>query len=105
MLDDKRTPGAYSRLKRQNQARNCYRATSIHRDYTARHGALFEVEFTDPRPVLDIFNAIGHMPLPPHTTVRRGRRPRTVPDGLQPPPPRRPPLAALLMRAAAGGAS
>lgn len=33
---------------------------------TARHGALFEVEFNDPRPVLDILNAIGHMPLPPY---------------------------------------
>ncbi len=39
---------------------------SIHATMTARHGALFEVEFNDPRPVLDILNAIGHMPLPPY---------------------------------------
>ncbi len=32
----------------------------------ARHDALFEVEFHDERPVLDILNAIGHMPLPPY---------------------------------------
>ncbi len=41
---------------------------------TARHGALFEVEFNDPRPVLDILNAIGHMPLPPYID-RRTRTP------------------------------
>ncbi|MFP3682098.1 S-adenosylmethionine:tRNA ribosyltransferase-isomerase, partial [Pseudomonas sp. SIMBA_041] len=33
---------------------------------TARHGALFEVEFNDERSVLDILNSIGHMPLPPY---------------------------------------
>lgn len=33
---------------------------------TARHGALFEVEFNDQRSVLDILNSIGHMPLPPY---------------------------------------
>ncbi len=32
----------------------------------ARHDALFEVAFHDERPVLDILNAIGHMPLPPY---------------------------------------
>ncbi len=32
----------------------------------ARHDALFEIEFHDPRPVLDILNDIGHMPLPPY---------------------------------------
>ncbi|MDU3378765.1 MAG: tRNA preQ1(34) S-adenosylmethionine ribosyltransferase-isomerase QueA [Klebsiella pneumoniae] len=29
-------------------------------------GALFEVEFNDERPVLEILNGIGHMPLPPY---------------------------------------
>ncbi|MDK1197958.1 tRNA preQ1(34) S-adenosylmethionine ribosyltransferase-isomerase QueA [Cronobacter dublinensis] len=33
---------------------------------TARHDALFEVQFNDERPVLDILNSIGHMPLPPY---------------------------------------
>ncbi|AUX74462.1 tRNA preQ1(34) S-adenosylmethionine ribosyltransferase-isomerase QueA [Erwinia pyrifoliae] len=32
----------------------------------ARHDALFEIEFNDARPVLDILNSIGHMPLPPY---------------------------------------
>lgn len=32
----------------------------------ARHDALFEVRFDDARPVLDILNSIGHMPLPPY---------------------------------------
>lgn len=32
----------------------------------ARHDALFEIEFRDERPVLDILNDIGHMPLPPY---------------------------------------
>ncbi|WP_456309305.1 tRNA preQ1(34) S-adenosylmethionine ribosyltransferase-isomerase QueA [Serratia proteamaculans] len=32
----------------------------------ARHDALFEIEFHDERPVLDILNVIGHMPLPPY---------------------------------------
>jgi len=39
---------------------------SINATMTARHDALFEVEFHDERPVLDILNAIGHMPLPPY---------------------------------------
>lgn len=32
----------------------------------ARHDALFEIHFLDPRPVLTILDAIGHMPLPPY---------------------------------------
>lgn len=39
---------------------------SIKATMTARHDALFEVEFDDERTVLDILNAIGHMPLPPY---------------------------------------
>lgn len=39
---------------------------SINATMTARHGALFEVEFNDQRSVLDILNSIGHMPLPPY---------------------------------------
>ena len=38
----------------------------INTTMTARHGALFEVEFNDQRSVLDILNSIGHMPLPPY---------------------------------------
>ncbi|PLV61186.1 tRNA preQ1(34) S-adenosylmethionine ribosyltransferase-isomerase QueA [Erwinia sp. B116] len=39
---------------------------SVQATMTARHDALFEIEFNDDRPVLDILNAIGHMPLPPY---------------------------------------
>ena len=35
---------------------------SIKATMTARHDALFEVEFNDERTVPDILNAIGHMP-------------------------------------------
>ncbi len=35
---------------------------SINATMVARHDALFEVEFNDERPVLDILNSIGHMP-------------------------------------------
>ena len=39
---------------------------SIQATMVARHDALFEIAFNDARPVLDILNAIGHMPLPPY---------------------------------------
>ncbi|EKK3984257.1 tRNA preQ1(34) S-adenosylmethionine ribosyltransferase-isomerase QueA [Cronobacter sakazakii] len=39
---------------------------SVNATMTARHDALFEVQFNDARPVLDILNSIGHMPLPPY---------------------------------------
>ncbi|EOI3556093.1 tRNA preQ1(34) S-adenosylmethionine ribosyltransferase-isomerase QueA [Cronobacter dublinensis] len=39
---------------------------SVNATMTARHEALFEVQFNDERPMLDILNSIGHMPLPPY---------------------------------------
>ncbi|MDK1262199.1 tRNA preQ1(34) S-adenosylmethionine ribosyltransferase-isomerase QueA [Cronobacter sakazakii] len=39
---------------------------SVNATMTARHDALFEVQFNNARPVLDILNSIGHMPLPPY---------------------------------------
>ena len=39
---------------------------SVQATMVAHHDALFEVQFNDARPVLDILNAIGHMPLPPY---------------------------------------
>ncbi|WP_312584758.1 tRNA preQ1(34) S-adenosylmethionine ribosyltransferase-isomerase QueA [Atlantibacter sp.] len=39
---------------------------SVRATMTARHDALFEIEFHDSRVVLDILNDIGHMPLPPY---------------------------------------
>ncbi|OON38106.1 tRNA preQ1(34) S-adenosylmethionine ribosyltransferase-isomerase QueA [Izhakiella australiensis] len=39
---------------------------SVNATMVARHDALFEIVFADPRPVLEILNAVGHMPLPPY---------------------------------------
>ncbi len=39
---------------------------SIRATMVKRHDQLFEIAFNDPRPVLDVLNAIGHMPLPPY---------------------------------------
>ncbi len=36
----------------------------VEAEMRARHDALFEIHFLDPRPVLEILEAIGHMPLP-----------------------------------------
>ncbi|SCC29221.1 tRNA preQ1(34) S-adenosylmethionine ribosyltransferase-isomerase QueA [Kosakonia oryziphila] len=41
-------------------------AEDVQATMVARHDTLFEVEFHGERPVLDILNAIGHMPLPPY---------------------------------------
>ena len=38
----------------------------VEAEMSARHDALFEIHFLDPRPVLEILEAIGHMPLPPY---------------------------------------
>ncbi len=68
MLDDKRVlahvrsskspkPGAELLLGEDENVR----ATMV-----ARHDTLFEIVFDDTRAVLDILNAIGHMPLPPY---------------------------------------
>lgn len=38
----------------------------VEAEMRARHNALFEIHFLDPRPVLEILEAIGHMPLPPY---------------------------------------
>lgn len=39
---------------------------TVEAEMLARHDALFEIHFLDPRPVLEILEAIGHMPLPPY---------------------------------------
>ncbi|MGL5006060.1 MAG: tRNA preQ1(34) S-adenosylmethionine ribosyltransferase-isomerase QueA [Plesiomonas sp.] len=39
---------------------------SVHATMLARHDALFEIRFDDPRSVFSILDAIGHMPLPPY---------------------------------------
>ncbi|MGL5727776.1 MAG: tRNA preQ1(34) S-adenosylmethionine ribosyltransferase-isomerase QueA, partial [Plesiomonas sp.] len=39
---------------------------SVRATMLARHDALFEIRFDDPRSVFTILDAIGHMPLPPY---------------------------------------
>ncbi len=68
MLDDKRICRCFAPRKRQNAGAELLLGDdeSINATMTARHGALFEVEFNDERSVLDILNSTGHMPLPPY---------------------------------------
>ncbi|GAA0352372.1 tRNA preQ1(34) S-adenosylmethionine ribosyltransferase-isomerase QueA [Bowmanella denitrificans] len=39
---------------------------TVRAEMTARHDALFELTFLDARPVLEVLEAHGHMPLPPY---------------------------------------
>lgn len=67
MLDDNAFLRIFAFRKRQTRAELLLGDDeSINATMTARHGALFEVEFNDDRSVLDILNSIGHMPLPPY---------------------------------------
>ncbi len=74
----------------------------VEAEMRARHDALFEIHFLDPRPVLEILEAIGHMPLPPISTVptrmltRSATRPFTIKS--RAPSRRRPPVCTLMSR-------
>lgn len=48
-------PGAHLRLE-----------NALDVEMLARHDALFELQFNDPRPVLELLETYGHMPLPPY---------------------------------------
>ncbi|EAC2051264.1 tRNA preQ1(34) S-adenosylmethionine ribosyltransferase-isomerase QueA [Escherichia coli] len=65
MLDDKRIL-AHIRASKAPKPGAELLLGDVNATMTARHGALFEVEFNDERSVLDILNSIGHMPLPPY---------------------------------------
>ncbi|WP_411899902.1 S-adenosylmethionine:tRNA ribosyltransferase-isomerase, partial [Salmonella enterica] len=67
-LDERRIMSSVGAFKRAKPGRKLLLGADerIEGTSTARHGARFEVEFNDPRPVLAILNAIGHMPLPPY---------------------------------------
>lgn len=43
-----------------------YLDQDISAEVLARHEDLFELRFLDPRPVLEILDAVGHIPLPPY---------------------------------------
>jgi len=68
MLDDRRVLAHVrsSKAPKPGSALLLGEDESVQATMTARHDTLFEIEFNDPRPVLDILNAIGHMPLPPY---------------------------------------
>jgi len=68
MLDDKRVlaHGRASKAPKPGTELLLGEDESVKATMTARHDALFEIEFNDARPVLDILNDIGHMPLPPY---------------------------------------
>lgn len=68
MLDDKRILAHIRASKAPKRGAELLLGDdeSINATMVARHDALFEVQFNDARPVLDILNAIGHMPLPPY---------------------------------------
>ena len=74
----------------------------VEAEMRARHDALFEIHFLDPRPVLTILDAIGHMPLPPISTVptrmptRSATRPSTTRSRV--PWRRRPPVCTSTSR-------
>ncbi|PIJ52257.1 tRNA preQ1(34) S-adenosylmethionine ribosyltransferase-isomerase QueA [Erwinia sp. OLTSP20] len=68
VLDDKRVL-AHVRSSRAPQPGSALLLGDDHSvaaTMVARHDALFEIVFDDARPVLDILNAVGHMPLPPY---------------------------------------
>jgi S-adenosylmethionine:tRNA ribosyltransferase-isomerase len=68
MLDDKRVLAHVraSKAPKPGTALLFGDDESVRATMVARHDALFEIEFDDARSVLDILNAIGHMPLPPY---------------------------------------
>ncbi|MEJ5175806.1 MULTISPECIES: tRNA preQ1(34) S-adenosylmethionine ribosyltransferase-isomerase QueA [Erwinia] len=68
MLDDKRVLAHVRSSKAPKPGTELLLgdAENVQATMVARHDALFEIEFHDERPVLDILNAIGHMPLPPY---------------------------------------
>ena len=68
MLDDKRVLAHVrsSKSPKPGSALLLGEDESVQATMTARHDTLFEIEFNDPRAVLDILNDIGHMPLPPY---------------------------------------
>ncbi|WP_205065642.1 tRNA preQ1(34) S-adenosylmethionine ribosyltransferase-isomerase QueA [Pantoea coffeiphila] len=68
MLDDKRVLAHVrsSKSPKPGSALLLGEDENVQATMTARHDTLFEIEFNDPRAVLDILNDIGHMPLPPY---------------------------------------
>ncbi|OXY81775.1 tRNA preQ1(34) S-adenosylmethionine ribosyltransferase-isomerase QueA [Oceanimonas doudoroffii] len=66
MLDDKRVLAHVRSSKSPKPGTELILEPDVHATMVARHDALFEIEFNDDRSVLEILEAVGHMPLPPY---------------------------------------
>ncbi|WP_418139712.1 tRNA preQ1(34) S-adenosylmethionine ribosyltransferase-isomerase QueA [Oceanimonas smirnovii] len=66
MLDDKRVLAHVRSSKAPKPGTGLILEPDVNATMVARHDALFEIEFDDERTVLEILEAVGHMPLPPY---------------------------------------
>ena len=66
VLDDKRVLAHVRASKAPKPGTALILEPNVHATMLARHDALFEIEFHDSRTVLEILEAVGHMPLPPY---------------------------------------
>lgn len=66
VLDDKRVLAHVRSSKSPKPGTALILEPNVQATMLARHDALFEIEFNDPRSVLEILEAVGHMPLPPY---------------------------------------
>ncbi|MDX1267997.1 MAG: S-adenosylmethionine:tRNA ribosyltransferase-isomerase, partial [Oceanisphaera sp.] len=66
VLDDKRVLAHVRASKAPKPGTALILEPNVQATMLARHDALFEIEFHDDRPVLEILEAVGHMPLPPY---------------------------------------
>ncbi|MDV2858124.1 tRNA preQ1(34) S-adenosylmethionine ribosyltransferase-isomerase QueA [Oceanimonas sp. CAM02] len=66
MLDDKRVLAHVRSSKAPKPGTGLILEPDVKATMVARHDALFEIEFHDQRTVLEILEAVGHMPLPPY---------------------------------------
>ncbi|MBL1378668.1 tRNA preQ1(34) S-adenosylmethionine ribosyltransferase-isomerase QueA [Zobellella iuensis] len=66
VLDDKRVLAHVRASKSPKPGSALLLEPDVSATMLARHDALFEIEFNDPRTVLEILEAVGHMPLPPY---------------------------------------
>ena len=66
VLDDKRVLAHLRSSKSPKPGTALILEPNVQATMLARHDALFEIEFNDPRTVLEILEAVGHMPLPPY---------------------------------------
>lgn len=66
VLDDKRVLAHVRSSKSPKPGTVLILEPNVQATMLARHDTLFEIEFNDSRTVLEILEAVGHMPLPPY---------------------------------------